>query len=164
MSDEQVIAKLNEQINAELYSAYLYVAMAAYFESLTFKGFSRWMRIQAKEEFLHAKKIYNYILERRWQVKLAAIAAPQLVWDSPLTAFEDAFKHEQKVTGLINNLVLLAEQKKDYATKSFLQWFVDEQVEEEANADENVSKVKMAGDSMGNLMLLDREMGNRPKS
>jgi ferritin len=135
----------NNQINAELYSSYLYLAMSAHFENLSLKGFANWMAVQAQEELAHAMKFYHYVIERGGQVKLGAIGEPVAKWDSPLATFEAVYAHEQKVTGLINNLVKVARDEADNAAEIFLQWFVTEQVEEEASADEVVQKLKLMG-------------------
>ena len=126
---------INAQINAELHSAYRYMSMAAYFESINLKGFANWMRVQTQEKTVHALKLYGFICARGGRVKLTAIAGPEMVWQSPLAVFAAAYAHEQKVTALINGLVDLSVKENDHATSSFLQWFVNEQVEEEANAD-----------------------------
>ena len=152
---------LNKQINAELYSAYLYLSMAAYFDSISLDGFSHWMKLQAKEETEHAYKIYGYVYERGGAVILEAINKPPTKWDSPLAVFEDAYKHEQKVSEMINNLVAMAREEKDYATENFLQWFVEEQVEEEADADEVVQKLRMVKDSRNGLFMMDGKLGQR---
>ncbi len=153
---------LNEQVNAELYSAYLYLSMAAYFESLDLKGCATWMYAQVQEEMVHAMKIYNYIDERGGRVIMDAIAAPRNEWDSALEVFEHAYQHEQHVTSLINNLMDLAISERDHATQIFLQWFVTEQVEEEASAGGVVERLKLAGESTGGLFMVDRELGQRP--
>ena len=152
---------LNGQINAELYSSYLYLSMAAYFESINLRGFAGWMRVQAQEETAHAMKFYAFVVERGGRVALKAIAAPPGEWSSPLAAFQAAHEHEQKVTAMIHKLVDLAEGQKDHATRSFLQWFVDEQVEEEANADEIVQKLTMIKDAPQGLLMLDSVLGQR---
>jgi ferritin len=152
---------LNEQLNAELYSGYLYLAMSAWFQSINLGGFASWMRIQAQEELIHAVKFYDYIHERGGRVTLKAIAASPSEWDSSLAAFEAAYAHEQKVTGLINALVDRAREEKDHATEIFLQWFVTEQVEEEDSANEVVQKIRLMGDAAGGLFMLDRELGQR---
>jgi ferritin len=152
---------LNEQINAEMYSAYLYLSMEAYFRSLNLRGFANWMRVQMQEETTHAMKIYDYVDDRGGRIVLKSIAAPQDEWKSPLAVFEATYKHEQKVTGLINNLVNLAVKEKDHATGAFLQWFVSEQVEEEASADKIVQQMRMIGDAPGGLFMLDHELGQR---
>jgi ferritin len=152
---------LNKQLNAELYSSYLYLSMAAYFESVSLKGFANWMRVQAQEELAHAMKFYDYIHERGGRVALTSISAPITQWDSPLAAFEQVYKHEQKVTGLINDLVTLATAETDHATNNFLQWFVAEQVEEESSADEIVQKLRMLSEDRSGLFILDQELGQR---
>ncbi len=161
MLSEKMQAAMNKQINAELHSAYIYLSMAAYFEDKNLPGFAHWMRVQAKEEVGHAMKFFDFIVERRGRVLLEPVAAVPTDWPSPLAVFENALAHEQKVTGLINDLVNLAIAEKDHASNSFLQWFVDEQVEEEASADAIVQKLKMAGDSSVALLILDQELGGR---
>lgn len=161
MIDKKILQVLNEQINAELYSSYLYLAMSAHFESVNLKGFAKWMRAQAKEEVAHAMKIFDYINERGGRVILTQIATPKEKWHSPLEAFTDAYKHEQKVTAMINKLVELASKTKDYATHSFLQWYVDEQVEEEAQTSEIVEKLKMIKEQTCGIFILDKELGAR---
>lgn len=161
MLSKQIQDAINEQINAELYSAYIYASMSAYFQSVNLPGFANWMRVQTQEEVMHAFKFYAYVNERGGRVVLQAIDAPPQEWDSPLAAFEAVYVHEQKVTGLINDLVDLAVKESDHATTNFLQWFVSEQVEEEAGADEVVQKLKLVGDAPGGLFMLDREMGQR---
>jgi ferritin len=152
---------LNKQVNAELYSAYLYLSMAAYFESSNLPGFANWMRIQTQEETAHAMKIYDYICERGGRVTLKAIEAPPADWKSPLAVFEAVLKHEQKVTGMINELVNLAIAGKDHAAQIFLQWFVSEQVEEEKSADEVLQKLKLTKSMPGALYMLDKELSQR---
>ena len=161
MLSEKMQDAINRQLVAETYSAYLYWSMAAYFESVNLAGFAQWMKAQAQEELVHAAKFFNFVAERGGRVLLAAIEAPSTEWDSPLAVFEHAYQHEQKVTGLINDLVDLAVEERDHATKSFLDWFVDEQVEEEASADGVVQKLKLMGDAPGGLFMLDRELGQR---
>ena len=161
MLDKEIEDALNGQINAEMYSAYLYLAMSAYFQSISLTGFSSWMRVQAQEEMVHAMKFYDFINERGGRVALKPIDAPQAEWESPPAAFEGAYSHEQKVTGLINELVELALKKRDHATNIFLQWFVSEQVEEEDSANEVVEKIKLVGEAQGGLFMLDRELGQR---
>ncbi len=161
MIKEKIQDALNKQLNAELYSSYLYLSMAAYFESVSLKGFANWMRVQAREELDHAMKFYDYINERSGRVNLTSISAPSAQWDSPLAAFEQVYEHEQKVTGLINDLVNLAESEADQATNDFLQWFVAEQVEEESSADEIVQKLRLLGEDRSRLFMLDQELGQR---
>ena len=152
---------LNGQLNAELYSGYMYMSMHAYFKAVNLDGFANWMFCQAQEEISHAMKFYDFIISRGGRVQLTQVDAPPTEWDSPLGAFEATLAHEQKVTGLINDLVELAIQEHDHATQIFLQWFVSEQVEEEDSANEMVQKIKLAGDAGGGLFMLDREMGQR---
>ena len=161
MINEKMTQALNNQINAELYSAYLYFSMAAYFESVNLPGFAHWMRIQTQEESMHAMKIYDFVNERAGRVILKGIEQPPVEWKTPLAVFEATFKHEQKVTGLINELVNIAIEEKDHATNTFLQWFVNEQVEEEASADQVVQQLKMMEKAPGGLFMLDRELGQR---
>lgn len=152
---------LNRQVNAELYSAYLYLSMSAHFEGENLKGFAHWMKEQAKEEVTHAMKIYSYVHERRGRVTLTQIAKPQASWKSPLSAFQDAYDHEKLVTKMIDNLVRIARAEKDNATESFLKWFVDEQVEEEAQTDEIVQKLRMIDKSPSALLVMDHRLGKR---
>jgi ferritin len=152
---------LNEQINAEMYSAYLYLSMESYFRSLDLSGFANWMRVQVQEEMMHAMKIYDFVDARGGRIILKSIAAPQTEWKSPLAVFEATYKHEQKVTGLINELVSLAIKEKDHATHTFLQWFVNEQVEEESSADKIIQQMKMMEEAPGGMFMLDRELGLR---
>jgi len=152
---------IGEQINAELYSAYLYLAMAGDFETKNLKGFANWMEVQAKEEVEHAKRFYDFVNERGGRVTLKGIGAPPAEWKSPLAAFEDAYAHEQKVTGLIHKLVDVARAEKDYAAEVMLQWFVNEQVEEEANASEIAEKLRLVKESSNGLFMMDRHLAER---
>ena len=157
MVSEAMEKALNAQFNAELYSGYLYLAMAAYFEDNDYSGFAAWMRVQADEELEHGMKFYDYILRRGAKVNIEAIAKPETA------AFEQALSHERYVTSLINDLVALAREEKDFATDNFLQWFVEEQVEEEENAMENVSKLTLAGESKELLFKINEDMGTRTR-
>jgi ferritin len=161
MLDGKMQDALNKQLNAELYSSYLYVSMSACFEAANFRGMAHWMAVQAQEEVGHAVKLFKYIVERGGRVALDAIEKPQAEWATPLAVFENAYAHEQKVTGMINGLVTMAQGIKDHATDAFLQWFVSEQVEEEASADEIVRKLRMIGDSTNGLFMLDHALGER---
>lgn len=161
MLSKKMEKALNEQINAELHSAYLYLAMAAWFESENLPGFASWMRVQAREENEHAMKFFGFINERRGRVALTAVEKPAGEWKSPLAAFEAALEHEQYITGRINDLVNLAVQEKDHATAAMLQWFVNEQVEEEAAADSIVQQLRMAENAPGALLMLNHAMGER---
>ena len=161
MLSQKIQDAFNRQLNAELYSAYLYVSMSAYFESINLKGMANWMRVQAGEEVQHAERFYNFIHERGGRVLLAAIEGPKIEWHSPVEVFEETCQHEAKVTGLINELVDLAIKEKDHAANAFLQWFVTEQVEEEASADEVLQQLKMMENAPGGMFMLDRELGQR---
>ena len=161
MLSKSMETALNRQVNRELYSAYLYLAMSAYFETTGMKGFAKWMRIQAKEEQTHAMKIYDYVIARGGKVTLEAIEAPKAKWASAGKVFEEVYAHEQKVTAMINNLVDLAIKEKDHATFEMLQWFVKEQVEEEEHASEIVSQIAILGDVVGHLFWLDHQLGKR---
>lgn len=161
MLSDKMQTTLNEQINEEMFSSYIYLAMAAYFEDLNMAGFAHWMRMQADEETIHAMKIYDYINERGGRVKLMAIKEPPQEWDSPLAAFEAALAHEQHISGCINKLVALARKENDFPTDSFLKWFVDEQVEEEDNVGQVVDDIRRVADVPAGLFMLDRELGVR---
>jgi ferritin len=153
---------LNKQLNAELFSSYLYLSMAAHFEAANLRGLAHWMDVQAQEEHVHAMKFFNFINEHGGRVILDQIDKPQTEWSSPLDAFEDACSHEAKVTGMINDLVDLAIKEKDHAANAFLQWFVTEQVEEEASAQEIRDKLKLIGDNAAALFMIDQELAGRP--
>lgn len=161
MIKENVQQELNKQINAELYSAYLYLSMSAYFESVNLGGMATWMRAQAQEEVTHAMKMYNFLFETGGEAKMLPIEGPQTQWTSPLAAFEGAYDHEKKVTGMINTLVDLAVQEKDHATNNMLQWFVAEQVEEEDSAKKVVDQLRLIGENKNSLFMLDKELGQR---
>ena len=159
--DQKMVEALNSQLNAEMYSAYLYLSMGTYFEDLDLSGFSNWMRVQAQEEMSHAMKIHDFIIQRGDRVTLTKIDAPPVEWESPVNAFEHVYEHEQKVTGLINQLVNLALSLGDHATNNFLQWFVAEQVEEEESSSGVLKKVRMANDSLSAMVMLDNELAQR---
>ena len=161
MLSEKMQEAINNQINAELYSSYLYLSMASYYNSIDLAGFAHWMHCQAKEELFHAMKMYKYVIERGGRVLMQPIQVPETAWESPTGPFEQAFQHEIKVTGLINDLVNLAIEEKDHATNNFLQWYVKEQVEEEASANEVVQKLKLTGGQGNGLFMLDNELGQR---
>ena len=152
---------INEQINAELYSSYLYLSMSAYYQSLNLPGFANWMRVQAQEELVHAMKFYDFMLTRGGRVKLKRVEEPPTDWASPTAPFADALAHEEKVTALINKLVDLAIKERDHATNTFLDWFVNEQVEEEANADAVLRQLKLIGGEGNGLFMIDRELATR---
>ncbi|MHB9129811.1 MAG: ferritin [Armatimonadota bacterium] len=160
MISDKMQKAINKQINAEMYSAYLYLSMSAYYTSLNLPGCANWMRVQAQEEMVHAMKFYDFVNERGGEVHLQTIDGPPTSWSGPVEPFEEAYKHELKVTSLINNLVDMATQEKDYASVAYLQWFVNEQVEEEASADAVVKQLKLVGDGQG-MFLVDRELATR---
>lgn len=161
MLGKKIEQAINDQINAELYSAYLYLAMAAYSEAANLSGFGHWMKLQAQEETEHAMKFYHYVNERGGRVTLAAIDQPETEFTSPTELFEKTLEHEQYVTSRINDLYALAVEEKDYATQVMLQWFIDEQVEEEANATQILETLKMAGEKGHALVMMDRALAQR---
>jgi len=152
---------LNKQINREFYSEYLYLAMSSHFETVNMKGFAKWMRIQAKEEQMHALKMYDYLIARGGKVNLLDIEAPKAKWSSAGKVFEEVYAHEQKVTAMINGLVEIAIKEKDHASFEMLQWFVKEQVEEEEHASAILAQVLCVGDVPGHLFWLDHMLGKR---
>ncbi|MDI6718408.1 MAG: ferritin [Methanomicrobiales archaeon] len=161
MIAESVQEALNKQINRELYSAYLYLSMSAYFESTSYRGMAKWMRTQALEEREHAMKIFDHVISRGGKISLMPIEAPRQVWSTPLEVFEEVHKHEQKVTNWIYDLMDLAIREKDHATANMVRWFVDEQVEEEASASDIVDRLKMIGEEKGLLLMLDAQLAER---
>lgn len=161
MIGKKMLDAINAQINAELYSAYLYMSMQTYFADSGMPGAANWVRIQALEEMTHAEKFSNYVQERGGRVLLTKIDAPQTQWDSPLAVFKAVLEHEQKVTALINNLMDIAIAEKDHAAAMFLQWFVGEQVEEEAGVNAVIDQLELAGQSRGGMFMIDRELGAR---
>ena len=152
---------LNKQVNREFYSAYLYLSMSSYFETVSQKGFAKWMRLQAKEEQMHAMKFYDYVVARGGKVTLGDIEAPKGKWASAGKVFEETYAHEQKVTAMINGLVDLAKKENDHATFEMLQWFVKEQVEEEEHASDILNQIKIFGDVPGHLFGLNEQLGKR---
>ncbi|MCL4549978.1 MAG: ferritin [Bacteroidetes bacterium] len=163
MLSEKMEKALNDQINAEIFSSYLYLSMAAYFESQNWMGFAAWMKIQSQEEYGHAMKFFKYVNDVGGKVSLDAIEKPKSDWKSPIAAFEEAHKHELYITERINKLVALANQEKDYASNLFLNYFVTEQVEEVATVNQIIHKFKLIGDNKSSLFFLDRELGMRSK-
>ncbi len=161
MLKDPIEEALNDQINAELYSEYVYLSMAAYYEEEGLPGFAAWMRAQADEEHAHAMRLYDYIIERDGRVTLDPIDGPPTEWSSPADAFEAAYEHEVEISGLIDDLVALAREENDNATENMLQWFVAEQVEEEATAQEIIDKLRYVGDDGPGLLMLDQELGQR---
>lgn len=161
MLHEKMLNAINEQMNHELYSSYLYLSMSAYFESVNLKGCAHWMRIQTMEEQTHFKRLYDFVTARGGRVVLGAIEAPPVEWSAALDVFEDVLKHERIVTGKINHLVDLSLELRDHATNSFLHWFVDEQVEEEATADEIIQSLKLSQNDATGLFMIDKDLGTR---
>ena len=161
MLNSKIEDAFNKQLNAELYASYLYLSMSADFEAKNMRGMSRWMKMQSQEEYGHAMKFYGQLIERGGRIKLTSIDAPKPEWATVLAAFEDAYKHECKVTGMIHDMMNLAISEKDHAAVVFLQWFVKEQVEEEGSVLEIVDQLKMIGDAPGPLFMLDHHLGQR---
>jgi ferritin len=161
MLSEKLQKALNEQINNELFAAYQYLAMAEYFAARNLDGFAHWMRLQREEEIGHAMKIFDFVIDRDARVKLSPIAAPSSKFASPLDVLKKALEHERSVTEKINELYTAAKKENDYPTEALMQWFVLEQVEEEASALKVVERLEMAGDDKAALLMIDREMGQR---
>ena len=161
MLSERITEALNKQINNEIYSAYLYLSMSAHSTFIGLKGFANWFMVQYQEEMVHAMKIYDYINAQGGQVKLMAVAQPPIEFGSPLEMFEKTLEHEKFVTKCINDLVDLAIEEKDHASNIFLQWFVTEQIEEEANDNEIISKLKLVGKEVNGLFMIDKELAAR---
>ena len=161
MLSENMLAAISEQATKEFYSAYLYLQMAAWFENQTLPGFANWMKVQAQEELSHGMIFFNYVVERGGMMELGAMEGPPADYASPLDIFENALAHEEMVTGLINHLMDMAIEEKDYATKARLDWFITEQVEEEANASELVGKLKLIANDSNGLFVLDKDLTAR---
>lgn len=161
MISEKLEKAFNDQINKELYSEYLYLSMQAYFERLNLKGFVNWMSVQIQEEHAHAMGMFNYVHERGGKVQLEAIDKPQVDWNSPLHVFEEVLKHEEFVTSRINALMDVAEEVKDRAALSFLDWYLKEQVEEESNVGGVLATLKLIKDDAKALLMLDKELAAR---
>jgi ferritin len=152
---------LNEQINKEFYSAYLYLAMSAYCNKIGLPGFSNWMRHQYEEEAMHVTKMYDYVLDQGGEIQLFPIEKPAKEYGSPLEVFEQTLEHEQHITKCIHTLMDLAVQERDYATQTFLQWYVTEQVEEESNVNDIIAPLRMVGEDKGGLMMIDQQLALR---
>lgn len=161
MVSKKLEKAINEQINAEFWSAYLYLSMSAHFSNEGLPGVANWFRIQFQEEQDHALKFMNYLISKGNKVELKPIEKVATSWKSVLNAFEDTLKHEKVVTGLINNLVALARSENDYATENMLQWFVNEQVEEEETAQGMIDALKLIGDNGFGIYTMDKELGQR---
>ena len=161
MINSKIAAALNDQLNLEYYSAYSYLAMSAYFLTQNLNGFAHWMRVQAQEELAHGMKIYDFLDDREAEIRFRALDAPKQNWDGPLDVFEDSLAHEQKVSQSIYNIADLALSERDHATHTFLQWFIEEQVEEEAAVKELIDTLKLVGAEGNGLFLLDRDLAQR---
>lgn len=161
MLKKKVLKALNSQINAELHSSSLYLSISSYFHSLSLSGFASWMRVQAQEELLHGMKFYDFIISCGGRPVLEAVAKPEADWESPLAAFEQVLRHEQEITSQINALMDLAIVEQDHAAKIFLQWFISEQIEEEAAVGGISSRLRLIGKDSSGLFLLDAELGKR---
>lgn len=161
MISEKMQDSFNKQVTAEFYSAHLYLSMAANLETIDLPGFANWMRIQYQEEVSHAMKMFEYVIERDGRAIITGFEDPQVEWKSALDVFVDAYAHEQKVTALINGLMDVAIEEKDHAAQIFLQWFINEQVEEEASVKTVIQQLKMLGDSKAGLFQIDRELARR---
>lgn len=161
MISKKLEKAVNEQINKELFSEYLYLSMAAFFEAQDLDGFANWFHVQTQEEHFHAMKFYKYVIDRGGEIELGALDKPEKDFVSPLKAFEAALKHEQFITKSISDLMDLAIKENDHSLKSFLQWYVDEQVEEEANAEKLIAKLKLIGNDGNGLLNLDKELMTR---
>ncbi len=163
MLSERMQRALNEQINRELFSSYIYLAMATHFEEKSLDGFAQWMYGQSQEEYGHAMRILRHVLERGGHVELGAIEAPPAEFGSPLEIFRQALDHERKITGHIHDIYRLAVEERDYAAQSLMEWFVNEQVEEEDTVGRIVDQLDLAGDDRAAILLLDKELGQRPQ-
>jgi len=161
MINEKVVKVLNDQINKEFYSAYLYLSMSSYFSDMGLLGFANWTRVQAQEENAHALLMYDFLTSRNEKVILSSVESPPNTWNNPLNVMDDILKHEEYVTGLINNIIFVAEESRDRATMSYFNWFVDEQVEEESNVQDIIAKLKLIGDDKSALYLLDKDLAAR---
>lgn len=161
MLSERLNQAFNKQIQNELNSAYIYMGMAAYFDSANLPGFANWMRVQAQEELFHAEKFYSFVYDRDGAVELFALDKPAVVYETPIAAFEAAYKHEQFISGTIHHLYQLAQEEGDYASRPLLHWFIDEQVEEESSAKEIVDQLEMIQGSKMGIYMMDKEMATR---
>ncbi len=161
MIGERLNRAINDQIKNELESYYIYLSMAAYFHSKSLDGMGHWMRCQAHEEMIHAMKFFQHVIDRGGQVVLQDVRQLKTEWSSPLEAFQDAFEHEQFITGKINELTTIAREEKDYASEPMLAWFSDEQIEEEASTGKITDELEMVGEDKSGLLMIDRELGQR---
>jgi ferritin len=161
MIKKEVLEAINEQINAETYSAYMYLSMAAYLENMGLSGFAHWMKIQYQEESAHAIKFFNYLAERGGRVSLKAVAQVPVDFNGVVDIFEKTLAHENHVTSLINNLMDVSVKASDYASQSFIKWFIDEQVEEEANVEKILATLKLINGEGNGIFMMDRELAQR---
>lgn len=161
MLSKKMEQALNDQVKWELWSSYLYLSMASYFEDKGLMGFANWMKVQEQEEKFHATRFYDYTIERGGRIKLQTLEAPENTWKTPLIAFQETLKHEQGVTARINALMDLAIKEKDHATASYLKWFIDEQVEEEASVQDVINKLKLVEGNASALFMLDKDLAAR---
>ncbi|MFP4459885.1 MAG: ferritin [Candidatus Zixiibacteriota bacterium] len=161
MIPEKIQKEFNNQINEEMFSAYLYLSMSAQFAEKSLDGFATWMAAQANEEMVHAMKFYNHIIERGGKVDLQAIDKPEGEWECPLCAFQAALKHEEHITARIDKLMDIAIKENDHASRTMLQWFVDEQVEEEASVGKIVDQLELIGDAKNGIFMMDKELSQR---
>lgn len=161
MIQEKIQDALNDQVAAEFYSAHIYLSMSSYLDSIDLPGAANWMRVQYREELAHAEKIFDFVIERDGRAILKGFDAPPQEWSSALGVFQAAYEHEQKVTAMIERLVELARELKDYATEIFLQWFISEQVEEEASVKAIVQQLKLVSESKNGRFMIDRELASR---
>ncbi|MBT8045616.1 MAG: ferritin [Pontiella sp.] len=161
MISDKMQKELNEQVNKEFYSAYMYLAMSAYCNTIGLPGFAHWMRLQYEEENMHVTRMYDYILNQGGEIHLKAIEEPPTEYGTPIEVFEQTLEHEQFITKSIHKLMSLAVQETDYATQTFLQWYVTEQVEEEANVNDILLPLRMVGEDKSGLMLIDQQLSGR---
>ncbi|RMF92158.1 MAG: ferritin [Candidatus Schekmanbacteria bacterium] len=161
MISKKMAKALNDHLNKEIYSAYLYLSMQAYSENAGLKGFANWFNVQVQEELFHAQKVYKYILDQGERVILEEIEKPESNFKSPADLFNKTLEHEKAVTARINKLVDLAKKENDHATEGMLQWFVSEQVEEETSVNDIIQQLKLIGKDGSGLFMLDRELGQR---
>ncbi len=161
MINQTIVDAINSQIAKEMYSSNLYLSMAAYFYSINLNGFANWMKVQAQEETFHAMKFFDYVVSRGGEVKIAQIAEPQAKWSSVIDVFKATLEHEKAVTASINNLADLSLKENDHATSIMLQWFITEQIEEEASVEDTLRRLEMMGDFKGGLIMIDNELKSR---
>ena len=162
MISKKMEVELNEQVNKEFFSAYMYLAMSAYCNTIGLPGFAHWMRMQYEEENMHVTKMYDYILNQGGEVHLKMIEEPPREYGAPMEIFQKTLEHERFITGSIHKLMEIAVEEKDYATQALLQWYVTEQVEEEANVHNILAPLRMVGGDKGGLMMIDQQLSGRP--